>query len=97
MTKIDDATVNTVRFNQRVRDAMRKHGMTEIVDAIYTKGDIVGSKMAVVSIFVELGATDAEIAQAAAVAAETYANKVKEGPASAQGTIRGDNGGQKQR
>jgi hypothetical protein len=76
----DRTPLEIVRFTQRVRAAMRKYGLTEIVDGIYSKGDIVEKKMAVVSIFVEIGASDEEIAQAAAVAAETYANKVKEGP-----------------
>jgi hypothetical protein len=45
-------------LKQKVRDAMRKHGPTEVTDNLYTAGDIRDGKMAVVAITLPEGPTD---------------------------------------
>jgi hypothetical protein len=78
--QITDDTVSATRLRQRVREAMRKYGLTEVVDGIFSKGDIVGGQMAVVAVRVAKEATDAEIAAAAANAAQSYADAIRKGP-----------------
>ena len=78
--EMTDATVGVYRFRQRVRKAMRKHGFTEVRGLIYTRGHVVDGQMAVVAVHVAKEATDAEIAAAAANAAESYANTIRKGP-----------------
>ncbi len=79
---IDDTNIDLIRQRQKLRAAMREHGLTEVIDHFYSAGDIVGDKLAIVGVQVRQGATDAEIKQAAATAAETYRKAVTEGPKS---------------
>lgn len=80
MSAINDENIDLVRLRQKVRDAMRERGFTEVIDNIYSAGDIVGNRLAVVAVQVRLSASDAEIELAAELAVENYRESVEEGP-----------------
>jgi hypothetical protein len=69
MTPID-------RHNQRVRDAMKVHGLTEVIKGVYSDGTIRDGKMAVVHVAVKPVATEAEIASECASAAARFQDAI---------------------
>jgi hypothetical protein len=63
---------------QKVREAMRKHGLTEIEANLYSAGDVREGKMAVVVVILEPNPTDADIQDACDGAAEAYRKEVQQ-------------------
>lgn len=78
MPAIDEATVDHIRHRQKIRDVMKGYGLTEIVDYVYSAGDVRNAKMAVVAVCVPVGASEDDIKKACHVANETYRNTVTE-------------------
>ncbi len=71
---IDESNVEKIRRNQAMRDEMRKHGFTEVIDGVYSDGTIKGTKMAVVHV---RPAPDETIEQACASAIAIYNTEVR--------------------
>ena len=67
-------------FNQKIRAAMRQHGLTEVFESVYSAGDFDGKKLAAVHVDVKPSASDAEITAACDLAAKTYREIVRGKP-----------------
>jgi hypothetical protein len=73
----EEEKLATMRFHQRLREEMRKHGLTEVAGNVYTGGEIRDGKMAVVHVLVQQGASEEELVKACQVAANAYKDTVK--------------------